>query len=721
MAALGQSSTARTDRGTGTDAERGVGRPVSGIGGASGGDEPMDAARDPEQELAAIYDAVFGGGSPPAPEPVVVQTGAALVRMLGREWAILEVYRWFAATGRVASAEEWQEVEGLPSVEEIDALFGGWDGLIAASGIEQQPLPAHLPKLRGALAGQRAAAHEAQRRLRARERDVEQHDARLRRREAELRAQLLQDVEQRVREAERLRLQASAAQKGAEADAAAARRGAAEAEEQRQLALRHAHALGRRLADAAPLAGPVFAAWYQFPSGSFDALLAGVAQALAGGALREQIEASAPGVAQLGCGAGILEIERSEPGAGRAIHLTRSEPILGAGEELLSDDDELALAAHRRMTVSLWQTGLQAGALIEVRVIEAPPVLPAAELAEISGRLVQAARPEADAGWPLGTRATRIGVDEVEDLVEFIRDGARSRPVLVLTGDLADREAEDPDLLAAELCGAAHVVEVEANATFRLTDLITPKLSVWGGQARCYRPGFAEDSSPRRHPRLDPRRLQGSAQLHNELLLLACERDRGPGTTRAAGGIEPAWAVGGIQPGRAVVGIEPGRVAGGIEPGQAARRQLRSVSDAAALARMDARHLRFAPKALKTAAESPYRPPSDVYDALMLLDQLAGEYIAGQIGVSLGQRAAQLGLTWRADVSETARTRYAEEYVCSYEGMSLSLGPHIVVANGTGASRNCRIYFHVASGSRELQRGIYIGHIGRHLPDSTTG
>jgi hypothetical protein len=46
----------------------------------------------------------------------------------------------------------------------------------------------------------------------------------------------------------------------------------------------------------------------------------------------------------------------------------------------------------------------------------------------------------------------------------------------------------------------------------------------------------------------------------------------------------------------------------------------------------------------------------------------------------------------------------------------------VIVANGTGAGRNARIYFHVSDGSDgELPRGIYIGHIGRHLPDSTTG
>ncbi len=55
-----------------------------------------------------------------------------------------------------------------------------------------------------------------------------------------------------------------------------------------------------------------------------------------------------------------------------------------------------------------------------------------------------------------------------------------------------------------------------------------------------------------------------------------------------------------------------------------------------------------------------------------------------------------------------------------YDGHTLELGPHVVVANGTGAGRNARIYFCVCDGSEDLPRGIYIGHVVRHLPDPTT-
>ena len=125
-------------------------------------------------------------------------------------------------------------------------------------------------------------------------------------------------------------------------------------------------------------------------------------------------------------------------------------------------------------------------------------------------------------------------------------------------------------------------------------------------------------------------------------------------------------------------------------------------------------------KAFKTAAASPFRPPAEIYLHLMLLDQLAGEYIAGDLGMASGERALQLGLTWRSGVSEAARATHSDDYAFAYDRHTLALGPHVVVANGTGASRNARIYFCVCDGGEETPRGIYVGHIGRHLPDSTT-
>ena len=50
----------------------------------------------------------------------------------------------------------------------------------------------------------------------------------------------------------------------------------------------------------------------------------------------------------------------------------------------------------------------------------------------------------------------------------------------------------------------------------------------------------------------------------------------------------------------------------------------------------------------------------------------------------------------------------------------LELGPHVAIGSGSGAGFVARIYLHVADGSGQVPRGIYVGHVGRHLPDTTT-
>jgi hypothetical protein len=146
----------------------------------------------------------------------------------------------------------------------------------------------------------------------------------------------------------------------------------------------------------------------------------------------------------------------------------------------------------------------------------------------------------------------------------------------------------------------------------------------------------------------------------------------------------------------------------------------KSVLEAVRLAAGGARHLTFTESAFDSASDSPYRRPGEVLEVLRKLDALGERYDAGQMGMSLGQAAQELGLTWRAGVSELARTRFARHYVVSHDGHTLELGPHIALGSGSGAGLIARIYLHVADGNGDVPRGIYVGHVGRHLPDTTT-
>ncbi|MGZ4270073.1 MAG: hypothetical protein ACXVFN_12845 [Solirubrobacteraceae bacterium] len=147
-----------------------------------------------------------------------------------------------------------------------------------------------------------------------------------------------------------------------------------------------------------------------------------------------------------------------------------------------------------------------------------------------------------------------------------------------------------------------------------------------------------------------------------------------------------------------------------------------TVAEAVARAETAAQHLVFTDAARESAADSPYRRPADVLEALERLDELAGMYAdpAG-FGRSLGQAAEQLGLTWRQNVSELARSRKPGHYTITHDDERLELGPHVAIGSGSGAGFIARIYLHVADGSGAVPRGIYVGHVGRHLPDTTTG
>jgi hypothetical protein len=150
-----------------------------------------------------------------------------------------------------------------------------------------------------------------------------------------------------------------------------------------------------------------------------------------------------------------------------------------------------------------------------------------------------------------------------------------------------------------------------------------------------------------------------------------------------------------------------------------------TVLDAVRQAAAEAKHLRFAPKAFETAGESPFRRPGLVLRTLRGLDELAGRYAAGDMGKSLSQAAAEHGITqWKADIAETTRKRYEDDYSFFLDGPGtpkLWVGPHIGLGSGSGAQFIARIYLHVSDGSDpEVPRGIVVAVVGRHLPDTTT-
>jgi hypothetical protein len=145
-----------------------------------------------------------------------------------------------------------------------------------------------------------------------------------------------------------------------------------------------------------------------------------------------------------------------------------------------------------------------------------------------------------------------------------------------------------------------------------------------------------------------------------------------------------------------------------------------TVLEAVQLAADRVQHLVLLPDAFESAEDSPFRRPQLVFDALVKLDELARLYAEpGGIGDSIGSVARQLGLDWIPDTTEWGGTR-GRHYDVTWKGKKYRLGPHIRLGTGAGAGSTARIYGFFFDGDNENGRTFVVGHVGRHLPDSTT-
>jgi hypothetical protein len=145
-----------------------------------------------------------------------------------------------------------------------------------------------------------------------------------------------------------------------------------------------------------------------------------------------------------------------------------------------------------------------------------------------------------------------------------------------------------------------------------------------------------------------------------------------------------------------------------------------TVLEAVQLAADRVQHLVLLPDAFESAEDSPFRRPQLVLDALLKLDELARLYAEpGGIGESIGSVARRLGLDWIPDTTEWGGTR-GRHYEVSWKGKKYRLGPHVRLGTGAGAGSTARIYGFFVDGDDDHGRTFVVGHVGRHLPDSTT-
>ena len=145
-----------------------------------------------------------------------------------------------------------------------------------------------------------------------------------------------------------------------------------------------------------------------------------------------------------------------------------------------------------------------------------------------------------------------------------------------------------------------------------------------------------------------------------------------------------------------------------------------SVLEAVQIAADRVQSLVLLPDAFDSAEDSPFRRPQLVLDALLKLDELSRLYAQPEgIGESIGAVARQLGLDWVPDTTDWGGPR-GRHYEVTWNGRKRRLGPHIRLGTGAGAGSTARIYGFFHDGDDEHGRCFVVGHVGRHLPDSTT-
>jgi len=141
--------------------------------------------------------------------------------------------------------------------------------------------------------------------------------------------------------------------------------------------------------------------------------------------------------------------------------------------------------------------------------------------------------------------------------------------------------------------------------------------------------------------------------------------------------------------------------------------EIESLGHAIRLARQHCAHLVFLDQAQQSADRWQYRRPDVVYRALRRLDRLAGAWRRDELSQGWLTAAKAAGLPWKPAISVTARNQYRDDYVRTWDGREVMLGPHLSWGN---TAANCvRAYLYID----DQTRTVVVGHAGEHLRDTT--
>jgi hypothetical protein len=360
------------------------------------------------------------------------------------------------------------------------------------------------------------------------------------------------------------------------------------------------------------------------------------------------------------------------------------------------------------------------------------------------------------------------------DVDNFVRrdlvDPSRSLPLIVVSRRASNDDfVVDPDRLAAKLVGLAVVYALsERGTSYRLTDLLPPRLSCYNGAVRVYWPGFSSEDPPTKHPLYHPdiiaRITEQGALLEDRLFdrlarISAFRYVDGPITSRVLQASKTK------QKERQVRQLEDLRDSLGKDYqarideilGTLAQREeiIRSLEDenrllkerlsdwrlyqspasseptanvpiaeegelgsvAEAVARAKTRFsdsLDFWPSALESAGASRSERYESVFQALEILHRVASDYFAAlDKGASMGRFEDQFApyrIKYSARESQTTGTKFRQQRTFTNDDRSLFMERHLTIGGGDRQD-TVQIFFEIDPSARRF----IVGYCGIHL------
>jgi len=384
-------------------------------------------------------------------------------------------------------------------------------------------------------------------------------------------------------------------------------------------------------------------------------------------------------------------------------------------------------------------------------------------------------------GRLLEGRSQPILTDDVTALRDLLMDPARRLPVLVTSiSGTTFKSSADPDGLADQLIGIAHVASLMTiPASYELTDQVGRTLSVFEGAVRIYWPGLSDNSDPYFHrlwlartvEMLDVRasfrdrpvgfsrhllglvadvaalrispdplvrtlmresearvqaeerikwdRLAADASLSNEF---AQEFDKQAARIReletAKEELERELDELERERDQLVANFAIHQVAVDRERQVEEEFEVPPVTIREAVERVAATYpdsIVVLDEAVESACETRYPHMRRAYDAILAVGRVAQGWHENSLGMDFDTAFDEAGYTLRT-VSSITQHRHAKDYGRTYDSQRILLGPHLALGDGGSTDTIFRVYWYLD----EKERRFVVGHVGRHLPDSST-